>query len=140
MQIITENNDLHEDTGLVCHLLHETALEPLLAKPLAGHLFENLVISDLRKSFFNRGEVPHFYFYRTTNGDEVDLIIERRGGIMPLEIKFSKSLNPSLFQPLERFCKLYKTHGKWISLSQERLKASPSVETLPFGSYLSLMD
>lgn len=121
-----------EDTGLLCHLLHETSVDALSVKPLAGALFENLVISEFRKKYFSLGKLPHFYFYRTAKGQEVDLILEEEGKITAIEIKLGKSANPNQFRPLETFCEEYKADGKWISLNEESLHIRPNIQMAMF--------
>lgn len=121
-----------EDTGILCHLLHETSVEALMVKPLAGALFENLVISEIRKQYFSRGRFPHFYFYRTAKGKEVDLILEDEGKLTPIEIKLGKSFYPDQFKELETFCTEYRTHGKWISLSPQNIQIRPAIQMEKF--------
>lgn len=121
-----------EDTGILCHLLHETSVDTLAVKPLAGALFENLVISEIRKQYFSRGQSPQFYFYRTAKGQEVDLVLEDEGKLTPIEIKLGKSFHPSHFKALEEFCAEYQTQGKWISLSPENIQIRPNIQMEKF--------
>lgn len=62
------------DTGLLCHLLNIRTVEDLLAHPLRGEVFENLVVSERLKYHFNRKETPELYFYRDDSKREIDLI------------------------------------------------------------------
>jgi len=91
------------DTGLLCWLLGIQEPGQLEAHPLRGAVFETFVISELRKAFFNRGEPPMFYFWRDSNGNEVDLLIESGGGLIPIEIKSGQTLNRDFFTGLERW-------------------------------------
>ena len=94
------------DTGLLCWLLGLQASEQLMVHPLRGAVFETFVVSELRKRFLNRGEPPSFYFWRDSNGNEVDLLIERAGRLTPVEIKSGQTLNRDFFTGLERWTKL----------------------------------
>ncbi|WP_024329940.1 ATP-binding protein [Thioalkalivibrio sp. ALR17-21] len=94
------------DTGLLCWLLGVQAAEQLVAHPLRGQVFETYVISELRKAFLNRGEPPLFHFWRDSNGNEVDLLIEWAGGLVPVEIKSGQTLNRDFFTGLERWTAL----------------------------------
>ena len=94
------------DTGLMCWLLGVQTPEQLVVHPLRGQVFETYVISELRKAFLNRGEPPLFYFWRDSNGNEVDLLIEWAGGLMPVEIKSGQTLNRDFFTGLERWTTL----------------------------------
>jgi uncharacterized protein len=91
------------DTGLLCWLLGIQEPGQLEAHPLRGAVFETFVISELRKAFLNRGEPPMFYFWRDSNGNEVDLLIESGGGLIPIEIKSGQTLNRDFFTGLERW-------------------------------------
>jgi len=97
------------DTGLLCWLLGIQEPEQLDAHPLRGPIFETFVISELRKSWVNRGDVPRFFFWRDSNGNEVDLLIESGGKLMPIEIKSGQTLNRDFFKALERWTELAGT-------------------------------
>lgn len=94
------------DTGLLCWLLGVQTPEQLVVHPLRGQVFETYVISELRKAFLNRGEPPLFYFWRDSNGNEIDLLIEWAGGLKPVEIKSGQTLNRDFFTGLERWTAL----------------------------------
>jgi len=81
------------DTGLVCHLTGLRDLEALEGGPLYGPLFENLVISELRKTAAHQGLNQDFWFYRDNAGLEVDLIIQdhRQRQVYLVEIKTSQT-------------------------------------------------
>lgn len=94
------------DTGLLCWLLGIQASEQLTTHPLRGAIFETWVVSELRKACLNRGERPSFYFWRDSNGNEVDLLIETATGLVPIEIKSGQTLNRDFFTSLERWTAL----------------------------------
>ena len=61
---------------------------------MAGSFFENFVIIEIIKSYYNNGELrPPLYFYRDKEKNEIDLIIEQNGQLHPIEIK--KSATPT---------------------------------------------
>jgi predicted AAA+ superfamily ATPase len=79
------------DTGLLCYLVGLRDAEHAAAGPMGGAIFENLVISDLFKTYLHRGEEPPLYYWRTVAGSEVDVIIETQSGLIPIEIKLSET-------------------------------------------------
>ncbi len=82
------------DTGLVSYLTRWKNKEVLESGNMAGNFFENFVIVEIIKSYYNSGELrPPIYFYRDKEKNEIDLIIEQNGKLYPIEIK--KSANPS---------------------------------------------
>ena len=94
------------DTGLLCWLLGIQASGQLASHPLRGAIFETWAVGELRKAYLNRGERPLFYFWRDSNGNEVDLLIETATGLQPIEIKSGQTLNRDFFTNLERWTKL----------------------------------
>ncbi len=82
------------DTGLVSYLTRWKNKDVLESGNMAGNFFENFVIVEIIKSYYNNGELrPPLYFYRDKEKKEIDLIIEQNGKLYPIEIK--KSANPS---------------------------------------------
>ena len=92
------------DVGLVVYLMGiENAIQ-LKTHPLRGSIFENMVVADIRKSFTNYGREPRMSFYRTEKGFEVDVIVERGGRVVPIEIKPSMTYGKNLIRNLETYC------------------------------------
>ncbi len=82
------------DTGLVSYLTKWKNKDVLEVGNMAGNFFENFVIVEIIKSYYNNGELrPPLYFYRDKEKKEIDLIIEQNGKLHPIEIK--KSANPT---------------------------------------------
>ena len=81
------------DTGLVAYLCKWLTPETLMNGAMAGGIFETYVISEILKSYYNAGIEPSLYYYRDTNGAEVDLLVYRNGTLYPIEIKKTSSPN-----------------------------------------------
>ena len=81
------------DTGLVCYLCKWLTPETLCNGAQAGGIFETYVVSELLKSYYNAGKEPPLYFFRDTNGREVDILIYQNGTLYPIEIKKTSSPN-----------------------------------------------
>jgi len=75
------------DTGQVCFSQMISSHKALGSHPLLGALFENLVVSDIRKQNFLIPTPARMYHFRTYSGLECDLILERDGKFFPIEIK-----------------------------------------------------
>lgn len=88
------------DTGLLCHLLGINKLEQLDTHFHYGNIMENMVIAELYKQRTHRGERPQFWFWRDSNDNEVDLIMEEGGMLKTFEIKASKTINTRHFKGL----------------------------------------
>lgn len=82
------------DTGLAAYLTKWKDKDALEAGMMSGNFFENFVIVEIIKSYYNKGELrPPIYYYRDKEKREIDLIIEENGKLYPIEIK--KSANPT---------------------------------------------
>lgn len=116
------------DTGLLAHLLRIGDLEQLIHSPFRGHLFENMVVMEKVKEFAQRGESAPCYFYRTSGGVEVDLVVERGSDLEAYEIKFSASPHVEMTRSLVQFKKDYPVKkAALLNLRRESLPFSNGV-------------
>jgi predicted AAA+ superfamily ATPase len=91
------------DVGLASWLLGIRTTEQMVTHPLRGNIFETFVISELIKSRLNRGERPNMYFWRDSNGNEVDVIVENGASLLPIEIKSGKTVVRDSFAGLDKW-------------------------------------
>ena len=102
------------DTGLVCFLVGWTSSQVAMNGAMSGGLFENFVVSEIIKSYYNAGhEIEKIFFYRDKDKREIDLIIEKDNTLYPIEIK--KSARPGI-EMAKHFSVLSKLAG--ISVGQ----------------------
>jgi len=64
------------------------------------------VVSELHKNYTHRGETPRLYFWRSSDGHEVDVIVERGETLIPVEIKSRQTLASDAFNGLHYRSKL----------------------------------
>ena len=76
------------DTGLAAYLTKWNTADVLKNGAMAGAFFETFVLTEIIRSYYNRGvlDLP-LYYYRDKNMNEIDLLIENNGTLYPLEIK-----------------------------------------------------
>lgn len=79
------------DTGLCAWLCRWTSPETLQHGAFAGAILETWVYNQLSRSYTYAGLQPPLYYYRDSNGAEVDFLIIRDGTILPIEVKKSDS-------------------------------------------------
>ncbi len=94
------------DTGLLCFLLGIENPQQVARDPLIGQLFENLVVIDVLKNFYNKGKLDNLYFFRDSNGLEADLLFQQGRQLTPIEIKSSSTYKPELLKGLKRIIEL----------------------------------
>lgn len=76
------------DTGLAAYLTKWNTPDVMKNGAMAGAFFENFVIVEIIKSYYNMGVLdPPLYFYRDKDMNEIDLLIEDNGTLYPIEIK-----------------------------------------------------
>ena len=123
------------DTGMLCYLLGWEDINTLRNGPMAGHIFENFVITEILKSFYNAlNNEARLYFYRDKNMKEIDLIIEKNNTLYPIEIK--KHADPSVsdiksFSVLEKFTNVTIGEGALICFYDKVLRLSSNVNSIP---------
>lgn len=81
--------------------------KPIEIRQDTGALWENYIVSEMYKKEQYEGGFGNFYFWRTTDQQEVDLIIEKDGILNAFEIKWNKNANPRL---TKTFSSLYPKH------------------------------
>ncbi|MDD3988342.1 MAG: ATP-binding protein [Candidatus Omnitrophica bacterium] len=133
------------DIGLVNYLIGNKLKAALTRGLQAGAIFENFVVQELLKHYYNLGLNPPIYYYRTNNGLEVDIIIEERTGVLrPCEVKLSKTPNSGMLNSIERFRSLSKSKkltvldGCLISLVEKSFPITKTARAYNLKEFLSL--
>lgn len=91
------------DTGLLCYLLGIERIEQVARDPLIGSLFENLIALEALKTRYNAGLTPNLYFFRDSQGHEIDLLQKQGSTLMGVEIKAASTWNGSFKRTLQHF-------------------------------------
>jgi len=81
------------DTGLSAYLTRWPDAASLEAGAMSGAMLETWVVAEIVKSYWHHGLEAPLYFYRDTNQQEIDLLIDTGSALHPVEIK--KTANPS---------------------------------------------
>ncbi len=96
------------DVGLAAYLLGIEDVNQIKRDPLRGALFENMIIIEKIKQRFNKGMNSNLFFFRDSNGLEVDLIQKKGNELIPHEIKSAQTYHPDFLKGLKRFKKIFK--------------------------------
>ncbi len=96
------------DTGLLCYLLGINKKSDLKNHFALGNIFENFIISETLKNFFNKRDNKNIYYWRTQEEKEVDLIIDNSVKQIGVEIKISKTFKEEFFDDLNYWYELNK--------------------------------
>ncbi|MCX5712049.1 MAG: ATP-binding protein [Candidatus Omnitrophica bacterium] len=118
------------DTGLVSHLVGLADETHALEGPMGGALFETACVSQFYKRFSAFADPCSLYYYRSTDGLEVDLLIETGKTLYPIEIKLSSTIGYKHVSPLIKWLEISRikdTHGLIISTSKQLGTAGKNV-------------
>lgn len=107
-----------------------SGIESLRTSPYRGFSFEGLVIEQLIQKHSLESKNPQkFYFCRTSQGDEIDLLVQDDRGLVAYEIKTATSIKSSDirgFQGAMEQLRLEK--GIIVNYGEENISLSKKIE------------
>lgn len=116
------------DSGLTHALLNLTTLDDILSHPVVGASWEGFVIENLL-SCLPTGVTP--WFYRTSAGAEIDLIIEQNSKTK-FAIEIKRSLAPSVSKGFHLGCEDIKASHRYIVYpGKEKFLVNKQVTAIP---------
>lgn len=121
------------DTGLLHHLLNINSLEALESHPIRGASWETFVLEDLLRREALAHPHSRAHFWRTANGSEVDLLLERGDRLHAIEIKTARAASPYLARSLRAI--LADTGAESATIIDQgegRTPLAPGVERLGY--------
>lgn len=124
------------DTGLAAYLTRWLNAEALEAGAASGEFFETWVVTEIYKSYANKGIVPPLYYLRNFNGKEIELIIWQNGTAYPVAIKKSAYPNKAvkifaILEPVSADAKIQIGAGGIVCLIDDILPASDNLYYVP---------
>jgi len=123
------------DVGMLCYLSGLRDPEHAANGPLAGAIVETAVLSEVIKAAMNNSSDPQVYFWRTSHGTEVDIVIEQQGQLVPLEVKQTATPRPAMASGLLSFLGDYadiSDKGWLVHLGSTILPLAPNITAIPF--------
>lgn len=134
------------DTGLLVFLQGFRNPQDLPAHALWGAVWENLVVSEVRKRLLAGGRPPGLWFWRTAHGEEVDLLVETAPErFIAIEAKAAERITASAHKGIERLASEYGARAitaARIACRSERsypLEAPWHARALPLGGKNGLL-
>lgn len=123
------------DTGTLCHLVGLKDSAHAASGPMNGAIVETAVLMEIIKTYRHRGEEPHIYFWRTSNGGEVDFIIESNGALIPIEVKATATPRPAMADTMRQFQRDHPDRvesGYLVHLGSESGFVGSDIRSVPF--------
>lgn len=102
-RLVKSNKLYFRDTGLLHYLLNISDQEALRTSPYRGFSFEGFIIEQLIQTYMRGTMNPvRFYFYRTSQGEEIDLLVQDSKNLSAYEIKTSTTIDPGELKGFQR--------------------------------------
>lgn len=121
------------EVGLAAYLLDLENPGMVTRDPLMGNLFENMVIVEALKARYNAGKDAGLYFFRDSNGLEIDLLQSANRKLYPMEIKAARTYNSDFAVNIRKFEKLNdKTAGGCVIYSGDNVQKIGDIQLLNF--------
>jgi predicted AAA+ superfamily ATPase len=121
------------DTGLLAHLLRYPDPATMASGPMAGVFFENWVVSEALKHKLNHCINGELYFYRDSNGNEIDLILDLGRVRHLVEVKVGKTLRSEALDAFRRTASVVGgSRLFWVSMSDQAGEVERGVQALPW--------
>jgi predicted AAA+ superfamily ATPase len=127
------------DTGLALHLQGIDSWEELERLGRIGHLLENKIAIELKALLSVFMPLAKLFYWRTSAGAEVDFIIEHKGKVIPIEVKWAERIDHYDLRGIEAFLKDFRGSADWgIVLYQGNnlLKVKDNLFLVPFDLIL----
>lgn len=126
------------DTGIIAALLRITNAGLLPSHYLYGAMFENLIISELLKYQIHQGKRPAVYYWRESNGTEIDCILEHQHNyITAIEIKGGRTFNKDYLKNLKKL-EHYPTNlhiDKWLIHPGEHERHLSNIQIATYNNF-----
>ena len=120
------------DSGLLHHFLGIRSASQLDTHPARGASWEAFVVDQLLTAYRRRDLGTRAWFWRTAQGDEVDLLIETGSRLIPFEAKLHSAPGPDEARGLMRcMADLRLPRGYLVYPGRERYSLGRGVFALP---------
>lgn len=124
------------DVGTLCYLTGLKDPEHAVAGPLGGPILETAVLAEIVKTLTHRGQQPQVFFWRTSTGVEVDIVVETNGKLVPIEVKLSSTPRPAMASSIKIFREDFGEKalaGYVVHPGDVRLPLGANITALPLG-------
>jgi predicted AAA+ superfamily ATPase len=125
------------DTGLVSFLTGIDTQDHFEKGPMAGSLFENYIVSEIVKKEAHQKTLSDLYYLRTSHGEEVDLIIDRKTHKEFIEIKNSASFTAKMVASMTEF--LEKNDRGYLLYRGENFLHPEPIGVINYKEYLGVV-
>lgn len=128
------------DTGLLSYLLRYQDAMTMQNGPQAGAFFENLIIGEILKYKFNHNMNFELYFYRDSNYNEIDVILDFGTYIKLIEIKTTATALDKHLSSLKKIIRSFKNaQGYLVNFSDHREMVAKDITVVPWMHIIDIL-
>lgn len=120
-----------KDTGLACYLAKIPDAGILISSYLKGPMVETFIINEIMKTHLNKGLDTPFFYYRDSNGNEVDLLMLYGGKLSMIECKSGSDSGSSDIKAFKTLTSSFDKDGCVVDLSDEPYPITKDVYAIP---------
>ena len=123
------------DSGITATLLGLRSFEELSGHPAFGSIWEQVVLSNL-KGLYPQAD---FFYYRTTNGAEIDFVMKIHGSVFAIECKasYSPSLSKGNYLAIEDIASI---HTFVVTPSRDSWSMKENIDVVSLGELKNKID
>ncbi len=129
------------DTGLVVYILKYTDSDILYAGPLSGSIFETFLFNEFLKYKYNQNAAFEMYFFRDSNGNETDVIVESEGRYLLFEIKLSQTVRLEHAGNLKKLLPIFPgSKGYLLGFYENDFQISENITAVNWINLFKILD
>ena len=124
------------DTGVAAYLQGLNSWGDAQRLGRVGFLLENKMFIEFKTILSVFKPAAKIFYWRTSAGAEIDMLIEDRGKLFPIEIKWSDKVDRHDLNSLKIFMKDFKKEAPWgmvLYRGKALIKAADNIFLVPFG-------
>jgi len=126
------------DPALASYLTRQPSPDAAVSGAMGGALFEGLIAAEAVKAYTSLGMRPDVFFWRSQDGLEVDLLVQARGGLVPVEVKLTATPSARHVEPMDTFLRLAgdsKSRGVLVCRVKSRTMLPNGHMALPWNEF-----
>ena len=127
------------DPGLAVHLMGIRSFEDMERFNKSGALIENKIISDIRAILSVYLPEARLYYYKSHGGGEIDMIIEFKDQLFPIEVKAGEKIRKINTKTLDNFKNNYHNQVKTAVIlytGEQTVRIRENIFLVPWQNFL----
>lgn len=123
------------DTGLASYLTGHETEQQYLNGPMRGAIFENYIVSEINKKIHHAGKKSELYYFRSSAGLEVDLIVDNKLTRDFIEIKATASFKTRMLNAVQQL--MGANDRGYLLYNGENFPYKDNIKIIHYSEYLS---